>query len=135
MLGLTSADCLEEDASRARVADLYRQALRPIDELELPCDDAGGAVRGWFVFVVQLPRRADRDATILALRDRGIQSKPYLPALHLMSFYREQFGHREGEFPICEDVAARSIALPFFPLMSESQVARVAEALGSVLSR
>ena len=48
-------------------------------------------------------------------RSRGIQSKPYLPAIHLMSFYRERFGHREGEFPVCEDVAARSIALPFFP--------------------
>ena len=36
-----------------------------------------------------------------------------------MSFYRERFGHREGEFPVCEDVAARSLALPFFPEMSE----------------
>ena len=42
-----------------------------------------------------------------------------------MSFYRERFGHREGEFPVCEDVAARSLALPFFPEMSEGQVARV----------
>ena len=46
-----------------------------------------------------------------------------------MSFYRERFGHREGEFPVCEDVAARSLALPFFPEMSEGQVARVAEQL------
>ena len=43
-----------------------------------------------------------------------------------MSYYRERFGHREGEFPVCEDVAARSIALPFFPAMTESQVAQVA---------
>ncbi len=35
---------------------------------------------------------------------------------------------------MCEDVAARSIALPFFPGMSEGQVARVAEALGGVLA-
>ena len=53
-----------------------------------------------------------------------MQSKPYLPAIHLMSFYRERFGHREGEFPVCEDVAARSVALPFFPEMTERQVAR-----------
>ena len=46
-----------------------------------------------------------------------------------MSFYRERFGHREGEFPVCEDVAARSLALPFFPQMTEGQVARVAEQL------
>ena len=32
-----------------------------------------------------------------------MQSKPYLPAIHLMSFYSKRFGHREGEFPVCED--------------------------------
>ena len=90
-------------------------------------------MRGWFVFVVQLPHGVDRDDTIRALAERGIQSKPYLPAIHLMSYYRETFGHREGEFPVCEDVAARSIALPFFPEMTEGQVAEVAEALDSVL--
>ena len=79
------------------------------------------------MFVVQVPR--DRDGVIGRLRERGIPSKPYLPAIHLMSFYRERFGHREGEFPVCEDVAARSIALPFFPRMTEGQVAQVAEAL------
>jgi len=90
-------------------------------------------VRGWFVFVVQLPHGCDRDDTIRALMERGIQSKPYLPAIHLMSFYRERFGYRGGEFPVCEDVAARSIALPFFPELTEGQVAEVASALESVL--
>ena len=45
-------------------------------------------------------------------------------------FYRERFGHREGEFPVCEDVAARSLALPFFPEMTEDQVEKVARELG-----
>jgi len=123
-------------AGRAQAAALYRDALAGLVAergLALPCEDHAGNVRGWFVFVVQLPRGSDRDATILALRERGIQSKPYLPAIHLMSFYRELFGHRPGEFPVTEDVAARSIALPFFPGLEEGQVARVAEALGEVL--
>ena len=50
-----------------------------------------------------------------AMRERGVDTKPYLPAIHLMSFYRERFGHREGEFPVCEDVAAplaRAALLP-----------------------
>jgi perosamine synthetase len=72
---------------------------------------------------------------IAALGVQGIESKPYLPAIHLMSFYRERFGHRPGEFPICEDVAARSLALPFFPEISEGQVARVAEELRTALGR
>jgi len=122
-------------ADRARVAGWYREALAGVEDLTLPCPDTSGNVRGWFVFVVQLPHGVDRDDTVRALAQRGIQSKPYLPAIHLMSFYRERFGHREGEFPICEDVAARSIALPFFPAMSEAQVAQVAKELRAVLAR
>jgi perosamine synthetase len=121
-------------ADRAAVAALYRAALAGLDELTLPCPDLGAARRGWFVFVVQLPRGIDRDETVRALDRLGVPSKPYFPAVHLMSYYREAFGHREGEFPVCEDVAARSIALPFFPGMSEGQVATVAQALDQVLS-
>ena len=134
-LGLAQLERLDGVlASRARVASLYREALEGIEELTLPCPDVGGARRGWFVYVVQLPRGVDRDATVRSLGDRGVASKPYFPAVHLMSFYRERFGHREGEFPVCEDVASRSIALPFFPEMSEEQVTRVAETLSVVLT-
>jgi perosamine synthetase len=121
-------------AGRRRVAALYREALGDIEGLTLPCEEQGELRRGWFVFVMQLPRGADRDETVRALAARGIQSKPYLPAIHLMSYYRERFGHREGEFPVCEDVAARSVALPFFPEMAEGQVERVASELRAVLA-
>ena len=121
-------------AARERAADLYRQALAGVDGLTLPCPDQGGDRRSWFVFVVQLPARVRRVEVIAALHASGVQSKPYLPAIHLMSFYRERFGHREGEFPVCEDVAARSLALPFFPTIEEGQIARVAAALGAALS-
>jgi perosamine synthetase len=134
-LGLAQLERLEALlAERGRVAYLYRQALSGIEGLELPCEDAGRSRRGWFVFVVQLPRGVGRDGVVRALGERGIPTKPYFPAVHLMSYYRERFGHREGEFPVCEDVAARSIALPFFPEMTEGQVERVAEAIRGVLS-
>jgi perosamine synthetase len=138
-LGLAQLERLDAMlAGRAQVAGLYREALAGVEGLGLPCADGadgGGVRRGWFVFVVQLPPGVDRDGTIRALAAQKIQSKPYLPAIHLMSFYRKRFGHREGEFPVCEDVAARSVALPFFPEMSEGQVGRVAETLRKVLGR
>lgn len=136
-LGLAQLQRLDDMlAARARAAALYRAALAGIEGLQLPCEDPpGGDRRGWFVFVVQLPRGTDRDAAIRALRERGVQSKPYLPAIHLMSFYRERYGHREGEFPVCEDVAERSVALPFFPQLSAEQVERVGIALREVLGQ
>jgi perosamine synthetase len=135
-LGLAQLERLEAMlAARAQVAALYREALAEIEGLTLPCEDIGMAQRGWFVFVVQLPRGADKQQTMTALAARGVAAKPYFPAIHLMSYYRERFGHRPGEFPICEDVSARSIALPFFPQMTEGQVDRVAAALTGVLAR
>jgi perosamine synthetase len=135
-LGVAQLDRLDSLLEgRAVAAGLYRQALEGVEGLQLPCADSGGDRRGWFVFVVQVPRGFDRDDTVRALAARGIPSKPYLPAIHLMSFYRERFGHRPGEFPVCEDVAARSLALPFFPGMTEGQVTRVVEALRAVLGR
>jgi perosamine synthetase len=135
-IGLAQLDRLDGMlADRARVAGWYRELLAGVEGLELPCEDAGGDVRGWFVFVVQLPRGVDRDDTVRALREHGVQSKPYLPAIHLMSFYRERFGHRPGEFPVCEDVAERSLALPFFPELTQGEAERVADALRAVLHR
>jgi perosamine synthetase len=129
-LGLAQLERLEEFlAARAKIASLYREALGGIDDLELPCPDMEGSRRGWFVFVVQIPRGIDRDTVVRALAAEGIQSKPYLPAIHLMKFYRERFGHRPGEFPVCEDTAARSIALPFFVGMKEWEVRCVADVL------
>jgi len=136
-LGLAQLERLDGMlADRARVAGRYGEALAGIEGLGLPAPDAGGNVRGWFVYVVQVPRTHTRDGVLRALRDEhGIASKPYLPAIHLMSYYRETFGHRDGEFPVCEDVAARSLALPFFPEMTDGQVERVSTALARVLGQ
>ena len=135
-LGIAQLERLEELlAGRARVASLYGERLAGIEGLGLPCPDADGKRRGWFVYVVQLPDGEDRDEAIRALRDQGVDSKPYLPAIHLLSFYRERFGHREGEFPVCEDVARRSLALPFHPELSEGEVERVVSALRAAIGR
>jgi perosamine synthetase len=134
-LGVAQLEHLDELLEgRARVAGLYNEALADVEGIELPCPDQDGDRRSWFVYVVKLPAEVERDAAIEALRARGVDSKPYLPAIHLMSFYRQRFGHREGEFPVCEDVARRSLALPFFPHLSEGQIAQVTEALREVLA-
>jgi perosamine synthetase len=134
-LGLAQLERLDTLlAGRERVAALYRETLGELDGVTLPCENSGQARRGWFVYVIQLPHGVDRDSVVTALGTHGVAAKPYFPAIHLMSYYRKEFGYREGQFPVCEDVSARSIAIPFFPQMTEAQVARVGAALRSVLA-
>jgi perosamine synthetase len=115
-------------ADRARVAALYADGLAGLPGVETPIAARGGEVRSWFVYTVRLAGDLDRDATVGRLAERGIASKAYLPCIHLFPHLRE-LGYGEGQFPVAEAASASSLALPFFPAMSESQVARVCEAL------
>jgi perosamine synthetase len=129
--------------ARDNVAALYRERLTQLGaepagedeegDIVLPSENSGDERRSWFVFVIQLPEGADRDAVIASLGERGIASKAYLPCIHLLPPYRERFGFKGGEFPIAERVANRSLALPFFTSMTEGQVDRVCTALGEAL--
>jgi perosamine synthetase len=145
-IGIAQVERLDELLNaRDNVAALYRERLTQLGaapagqdenhDIVLPCENNGDERRGWFVFVVQLPKQADRDAVISSLKDQGIASKAYLPSIHLLPPYRERFGYVGGEFPIAERVSERSLALPFFTSMTEGQVDRVCTALAEALGR
>ena len=132
-VGLAQVERLDEIlGKRAAVADRYARLLGGIPGVELPCTIEGD-VRSWFVYTVLLEPHVDRNAVIGLLAQRGIASKPYLPSIHLQPLYRAR-GHREGEFPVCESVSARSLALPFFGNLTEQQQERVAAELAAVLA-
>ncbi len=119
---------------RAAVAAMYEERLAALEGVRTPIASRGSEVRSWFVYTVRLPAGVDRDATVSRLGERGIASKAYLPCIHLFPHLRE-LGYREGQFPVAEAAAADSLALPFFPAMSEAQVERVCQELAAALGR
>jgi len=119
---------------RAALAQMYSERLHAIEGLRIPIPGRGTELRSWFVYTVRLPQGVDRDATIARLTERGVASKAYLPCIHLFPHLR-QLGYREGQFPVAEAAAADSLALPFFPAMSEAQVDRVCQELTAALGQ
>jgi len=135
-LGIAQLERIEELlAGRRRVAELYLQRLA--SEKRLRTQRISPDVEmSWFVFVVRLGdeyREADRDRILRQLRERGIGCSNYFAPIHLQPFYVERFGYRPGDFPVCEAVAARTIALPFHPRLTEAQVDRVCDELRQLL--
>jgi perosamine synthetase len=126
----------ELSARRAQVAAWYATALSPLmDDLILPAEKAG-VQHQWFVYVVRLSHHfatGARDLLMEHLRAHGIQSAPYFPCIHLQPFYRAQFGYQPGDFPVAEAVSASTLALPFFPGLTEADIYRVADALAALL--
>jgi perosamine synthetase len=120
-------------AGRSAVAARYTSLLSAIPGLDLPCDDDSEHERSWFVYVVTLPAAADREAVIASLTARGVQTARYLPCIHLQPYLQERFGYRVGLCPVAEDIASRTLALPFHARLGEDDQAYVADALRAAL--
>ena len=115
--------------ARASVAARYGELLADIPGLELPCADDADHQRSWFVYVVTLPDDADREAVISSLAEGGVQSARYLPCIHLQAYMQERFGYRVGLCPVAEEVASRTLAIPFHARLAGDDQAYVADVL------
>jgi perosamine synthetase len=84
----------------------------------------------WFVYVVTLAQGIDRESTMSRMDARGVPTRAYFSPLHLQPYIRDRFGTREGSLPVTEDIASRTLALPFHNNLTSSQAERVVETLG-----
>jgi len=75
-----------------------------------------------------------RDRLLDEMRRQKIQVSNYFPPIHLQPFIAARYGHGPGDFPVCEQVAARTVALPFHTQLSEQDVALVCGVLRGVLN-
>jgi perosamine synthetase len=137
-LGVAQVERLETIlANRRRVAHEYMTRLMANRHLILPTIDEQTQM-SWFVFVVRLNdlfEPGDRDEIIKHLRTAGIGANNYFPPIHLQPYMVERLGHKPGDFPVCEYVASRTIALPFFTRMTRGQVHRVCDVLERLLDK
>ena len=132
-VGIAQLERLEESLRlRRTMADTYHRLLRGIDELELLPVDLPES-RSWFVYPVWFRRPLERTFCMEALIARGITCRPYLPSIHLQSFYRKRFGFRGGEFPVSEDKSARGMAIPFYIGLTEDDLGIIAREIRSVI--
>ncbi|MGQ9477797.1 MAG: DegT/DnrJ/EryC1/StrS family aminotransferase [Candidatus Bipolaricaulia bacterium] len=135
-LGLAQLSRLEEILrKRERVAQMYNERLKGVEGLEIPYVSPDVKM-SWFVYVVRLSEdysSEDRARILWGLKARGIGCSDYFPPIHLQPFYRE-LGYREGDYPITERVASRTIALPFYNNLTEREVDYVVQSLKELLS-
>jgi dTDP-4-amino-4,6-dideoxygalactose transaminase len=109
--------------ARRRNAVIYRDNLREGTPVELPFE-VPGCRHIYNQFVI---RTKNRDRLMANLREHGIGVEIYYPVpLHLQPCFKSA-GGGPGDFPISEDAAGESLALPIYPELT-------AEMIGSVCS-
>ncbi len=119
---------------RSAVAARYAELLEDDERVTLaPADDADHR-RSWFVYVVALAPEVDRARVMVEMRERGVDVAEYVPCVHLLTYMRELYGFGEGLCPVAEEIASRTIALPFFPDIEPDDQEYVVDALRSALA-
>ena len=121
-------------AKRRRLAQLYGERLAAVEGIHLPPDpgDDDANQDSWFAYVIRLDddySALHRNFIAAHLQSHGVMCSTFFEPIHLRPHVRKRMGTFVGQFPHCEHVAARTIALPFFTDMTDDQVSVVCEVL------
>lgn len=68
-----------------------------------------------------------RDQILHDLQNSGVGVAVNYRAIHLLTYFREKFGYRRGDFPNAEAIGDRTISLPFYPAMTDEEADYVVE--------
>jgi perosamine synthetase len=134
-LGLSQASRLDAilDA-RNNVARMYTERLQDVPGVTVPEVLPETTRMSWFVYVIKLDERLDKAEVMAQLEQRGVPSRPYFSPIHTQPLYRERFGFTEGDFPVTEEIAKRTLAIPFYSMMPEDEVEYVSEQIREVVA-
>lgn len=97
---------------RRKVANMYTRELSSIKWLLTP-KIGKERTHTWFVYVIRVTN-GKRDVIAKKLAQKGIQTRNYLPPVHLQPFMSKMFEYKKGDFPVSEKVSSQTLALPIF---------------------
>lgn len=129
-LGLAQMERIDEILEkRNNVAQMYNSKLKKLQGVKIPYVAAEVNRMSWFVYVIRLDKKIDRNNVMQYLLDSDIGCRPYFTPIHLQKYFMEGFGYKAGDFPVTEAVAASTIALPFHTNLPEEQIDYVVDKL------
>jgi len=122
---------------RAAVARMYCLRLQGIADIELPSMEIARGTISWFVYVLRLAKRFQgqgRDNVVAELAARGIGCGRYFAPIHRQRAY-QNIPHRCMDLRVTEEIAGRTLALPFFNRITAGQVEQAGFALQAAIDK
>ena len=127
VIGNTQMDRFGTIMARKRALyALYRDRLSGIDGVEMPATDLE-QVTPWFVDVLVT---GDRKAALMQhLKQQGIGSRPFYPALHTQPAFA-----RAAAYPVAVDIALRGLGLPSSLNLTDAQVETICDTIRAFMA-
>jgi dTDP-4-amino-4,6-dideoxygalactose transaminase len=122
-------------AERRARANRYSELLSDFQQIALPnqAGDVSGHTYQSYVIRIADGDRKRRNAVMSRLAEWEIETRPGTHAVHRLSYYQKKYGLKPGDFPNAAAGEDTTIALPIFPMMTDSDQDKVIEALSLAL--
>ncbi len=106
-------------AKRERIARRYERAFDGAKGIGL-LKPVPGSKHARHLFTIQVAS-GKRDRLLHSLQQKGIGVAVNYTPIHLLGYYRKNFGHKKGDFPVAEKIGARTISLPLYPKLKPDE--------------
>ncbi|MPN45499.1 UDP-4-amino-4-deoxy-L-arabinose--oxoglutarate aminotransferase [bioreactor metagenome] len=137
-MGLRQMDKLDAMQERRKyIAQAYNEAFGNYEQLIIP-KVASYTEHSWHLYVLQLDLNKltiDRDEFIELMNEENIGTSVHFIPVHLMSYYKDNYGYKNGDFPVTESYFERIISLPLYPKMSDEDVEDVINAVTRIIKQ
>ena len=74
-----------------------------------------------------------RDSMVFTLQEKGIGVAVNYRPIHLLKYYGNRFGYKEGDFPVAEKIGTGTISLPLYPGLKDEEVEYVIKSVIQVI--
>ena len=132
-VGLTQMSKLDGfQAQRAVNFKSLKAVLNEIDEVTVFKSTRGKAQATYYCLNAVMPEdgSVDRDTVVAELNAQGIGTSVHYPgAVPLMTYYREKYGYKTGQFPVSEWLADQTVSLPVGPHLAEGDAEHIGNAV------
>jgi dTDP-4-amino-4,6-dideoxygalactose transaminase len=142
-LGIHQLARLEDNLKvRERHWQAYDDAFAGLEELTTPPPVTDPArfgksrhARHLYTILLDLDRlNISRHEFMNSLQRENIGTGVHFTSLHLLSFYRDRFGYKRGDFPNAEFISDRTLSLPLSSALHENDIDDVIKAVQKVVA-
>lgn len=119
-------------ARRERLARRYDQGFAGHPGIEVP-PVLPGVVHARHLYTIRVAP-GHRDEVLAGLQGRGVGVAVNFRPIHLLTWWRERFGYRDGAYPNAEHLGASTVTIPLYPRLTHAAQDRVIQAVREVVS-
>jgi len=105
----------------------YEEELRNINGIQI-LNTVPDSRHARHLFTIQVTDRK-RDSVLMALQKKGIGVAVNYRPIHLLKYYRDRYGFKEGDFPVAEKIGSETISIPLYSELKDTEVDYVVASL------